>query len=277
MSTVYHNGGNNTTATKNPFRYRGYYYDQDLEMYYLQTRYYDPYTFRFINADKFVSTGSGINSCNMYAYCNNNPVMNVDYAGEDWWHWALGAAVVVACAVAVIATAGGVAAGIAAVASVASGTAATTTASTVAAGAFIGSSIAYGSAAFMAASTSDSVDEFNDQGDWGTVLTTVLGGATGAAYGYSLASSQLQSHPSNPGKDFNPNGPRIQEGVNPNSLIPTKDLSSLSPQRMEAAVKYAGNWAIEVSRSGVILDGHHRVAYAIKHGKMVDVIVQAFK
>ena len=37
----FHNGGENTNATKNPFTYRGYYYDQDLGLYYLQSRYYD--------------------------------------------------------------------------------------------------------------------------------------------------------------------------------------------------------------------------------------------
>ena len=40
-------------ATSNPFRYRGYYYDNDLGMYYLMTRYYDPKIGRFINADSF--------------------------------------------------------------------------------------------------------------------------------------------------------------------------------------------------------------------------------
>ena len=35
----------------NPFRYRGYYYDKDLDLYYLNARYYDSFTGRFINAD----------------------------------------------------------------------------------------------------------------------------------------------------------------------------------------------------------------------------------
>ena len=34
----------------NPLRYRGYVYDEDTTLYYLQTRYYDPQTGRFINA-----------------------------------------------------------------------------------------------------------------------------------------------------------------------------------------------------------------------------------
>ena len=66
----------------NPFRYRGYYYDTETGFYYLQSRYYDPTTCRFINADIYLSTGIGFAGYNMYAYCNNNPVMYVDYTGE---------------------------------------------------------------------------------------------------------------------------------------------------------------------------------------------------
>ena len=44
----YHNGGASTAAAKNPFRYRGYYYDSDLQLYYLESRYYDPEVCRFI-------------------------------------------------------------------------------------------------------------------------------------------------------------------------------------------------------------------------------------
>ncbi len=66
----------------NPFRYRGYYYDTETELYYLNSRYYDSKIGRFINADVYVSTGQGIIGNNMFAYCNNNPIMCVDYTGE---------------------------------------------------------------------------------------------------------------------------------------------------------------------------------------------------
>ncbi len=80
---TYHNGGNSILAiTSNPIRYRGYYYDTDLGLYYLQTRYYDSNIGRFINADGYISTGTGILGYNMYAYCNNNPVMYVDPSGN---------------------------------------------------------------------------------------------------------------------------------------------------------------------------------------------------
>ena len=48
---AYYNGGSGTSAVNNPFRYRGYFYDTDLELYYLNSRYYDSNTGRFISAD----------------------------------------------------------------------------------------------------------------------------------------------------------------------------------------------------------------------------------
>jgi RHS repeat-associated protein len=80
--TTYSNGGANTSARYNPIKYRGYYYDDDLDLYYLATRCYDPETCRFITADSYVSTGRGILGYNRYAYCNNNPVMYIDPTGE---------------------------------------------------------------------------------------------------------------------------------------------------------------------------------------------------
>ena len=65
----------------NPFLYRGYYYDSETGFYYLQTRYYDPAIGRFVNADTLVSTGQGLLGCNMFAYCNNNPVNSCDCSG----------------------------------------------------------------------------------------------------------------------------------------------------------------------------------------------------
>ena len=60
-------------ASINPLRYRGYYYDTETGFYYLQSRYYDPVTHRFINADIYTSTDStDAIACNMFAYCGNN-------------------------------------------------------------------------------------------------------------------------------------------------------------------------------------------------------------
>ena len=81
FTTTYSNGGAATTATYNPFTYRGYYYDTELGLYYLNSRYYDSNTGRFINVDSFISTGQGLIAFNMYAYCLNNSVMRIDVGG----------------------------------------------------------------------------------------------------------------------------------------------------------------------------------------------------
>ena len=49
-----------TLGADNPFRYRGYYYDAETGLYYLQTRYYDLEVCRFISADVYLSTGQGL-------------------------------------------------------------------------------------------------------------------------------------------------------------------------------------------------------------------------
>ena len=67
----------------NPLRYRGYYYDRETRLYYLQSRYYDFANCRFLNADTFATTdANGFLSANMFAYCENNPVGNSDSEGE---------------------------------------------------------------------------------------------------------------------------------------------------------------------------------------------------
>lgn len=65
--------------SKLPITYRGYFYDYDTGLYYIQGRYYNPEWGRFINADStsnLGSTGTAL-SYNLYAYCENNPVMYV--------------------------------------------------------------------------------------------------------------------------------------------------------------------------------------------------------
>ena len=70
----------NNIANTNPLRYRGYYYDTDTELYYLQSRYYDANTGRFINADEPEMIIQGVD--NLFLYCCNNPIMGTDYSGH---------------------------------------------------------------------------------------------------------------------------------------------------------------------------------------------------
>lgn len=79
--------GTLTVGKLNPFRYRGYVYDEETGLYYLQSRYYDPLTGRFLNADVYADTQSGTPlSTNMFAYCENNAINKSDDEGKDaWW------------------------------------------------------------------------------------------------------------------------------------------------------------------------------------------------
>ena len=80
--TVY-NSSDAAIGDLNPLRYRGYYYDAETGFYYLQSRYYDPAICRFINADAYATTNAGsFLSCNMFAYCENNPIMWIDPTGH---------------------------------------------------------------------------------------------------------------------------------------------------------------------------------------------------
>lgn len=84
-------------ANLNALRYRGYFYDTETGLYYLQSRYYDPQVQRFVNPDVYVSTGQGIVGHNMFAYCLNNAinyfdktgttteVIATEWSGTMWW------------------------------------------------------------------------------------------------------------------------------------------------------------------------------------------------
>ena len=185
-----------------------------LGTYYLRARYYAPTIGRFTQQDTHWTNANRIygdnpqktneredrlgiqtyayvpqisavmQSGNLYVYCMNDPVMYVDPNGNEWYHWAIGGALV-AVAAAVVVTAGGVLPALWAVGAVASGATAATTASTIAAGAFIGSSLAFGAEILRADFTS--ITTINDSADWGTVGEIFTGGLLGSAYGFILS------------------------------------------------------------------------------------------
>ena len=74
--------GNHELAQLNPFTYRGYQYDPETDLYYLQSRYYNPEWKRFLNADVYTDTCIGILGSNMFDYCNNNPIFYYDPEGK---------------------------------------------------------------------------------------------------------------------------------------------------------------------------------------------------
>ena len=72
-------------GTINPILYRGYYYDSELNMYYLQSRYYDPVMKRMICADdEDITAESKLKDNNIFTYCDNNPINNKDEEGDVW-------------------------------------------------------------------------------------------------------------------------------------------------------------------------------------------------
>ena len=91
-----------TLGAANPLRYRGYVYDIETGLYYLNSRYYNPAWGRFINAYNAISnSGKSVNGYNLFVYCFNNPV-NMDDPTGNWPKWLEKAAKVIAVAAVVV-------------------------------------------------------------------------------------------------------------------------------------------------------------------------------
>lgn len=94
IKSITDNNGNEITDTTNiglinPYRYRSYRYDSEIQMYYLNSRYYNPEWGRFINADVTLNSGNDLLGHNLYTYCNNNAINFKDETGN----WAIGIAI----------------------------------------------------------------------------------------------------------------------------------------------------------------------------------------
>ena len=71
-----------TAAVNNPFRYAGYEYDNETELYYLKARMYDSVNARFMQEDTYRGEQNDPLSLNLYAYCSNNPLVYWDPTGH---------------------------------------------------------------------------------------------------------------------------------------------------------------------------------------------------
>ena len=276
---VYHSGvsaADRANVELNPFRYRGYYYDSETGYYYLQTRYYNPDLGRFLNADSLINQSS-ILGYNSFAYCLNNPINMSDSTGHMPFFLVTAAigAVVGAIAGGIIAANndGNVWAGIGIGA---------------AAGALIGTGAGMAIGAALAGSIAATTGAVASGG--GALVSTVAAGGAGAGATFiadnmqnagaeisNVVTKTFDRVPKNPGSPFEPGKTGLQQGVDPSTLIPQKDLTTLDPQRMANAVKYGGDHAVIVSKTGVIIDGHHRVADAIINGRAIDIFVEPYK
>ena len=159
-----------TLAGDNPLRYRGYVYDTDLCMYYLNSRYYDPEICRFINADdtSLIGANGDLASFNLFVYCLNNPINRSDDSGNislpNWAKIAIGTTIIVGLAVASVFTCG--------------------TAAAICGAALYGAVIGGASGAVIGAvggGISDGWQGVLDGACSGFMSGTIIGGITGAA------------------------------------------------------------------------------------------------
>ena len=265
-------------ANVNPFRYRGYFYDTETGFYYLQSRYYDPVTGRFINADDVSCLGleGMVTSYNLFTYCANDPINRFDDSGYGWFSNLIKAVVVVAVVVAVaavtVATAG-----------------AGTVAACIAVGAAKGAAIGMVSGAAIGAGAG-AINHRIQTGSWegagqaalegmgeGALSGAITGAITGGIKGYINSSGSVVKPNAKPsGKAFNPNGPSAQIGVDPNTLEISRPIlpAKMNAIRMEYQMNGGIYRAVEVWRNGLIYDGNHRVAFAREIGAAIDVIIK---
>ena len=102
---------NANVGNLNPYRYRGYRFDSETGLYYLQSRYYNPQWGRFLNADDtnaIICNHEHLMQYNLFAYAFNNPVNRFDDAGfwPGWVNKVLIGTAVIAIAAVLVATAG---------------------------------------------------------------------------------------------------------------------------------------------------------------------------
>ncbi|MCF7932789.1 MAG: RHS repeat-associated core domain-containing protein, partial [Acholeplasmataceae bacterium] len=190
---IYKSGG--SLADINPYRYRGYRFDIETGLYYLQSRYYDPAIGRFISSDGLLGEQGDSIGHNIFAYCANNPVMRIDPTGETWGHWAIAGGVVLLLVAATILT-GGVAGAFSSILLATSGLASASTAMTLLSFTAVGATLALTASVLYAGTqmSESSLDGFGDLGELG-MYSTITGGLFGLFGGYISDKQQMYQCP----------------------------------------------------------------------------------
>ena len=296
-----------TGTTVNNYLYCGEQFDSTTGLYYLRARYMNPTTGTFISMDTYQGTIFDPTSLHKYLYANANPVMNVDPSG----YFTLSSLVTCSSISQILsksygfillnALKGAIAGAIfGAIDSILGGNNLSQVFKDTITGALWGAALGAAisalaclgvvySEAILALQISRGV--FIVYGGYATYISAKEGNTLQAVFRGILALYSFKSmgkmikdvklynaehimyEKAHIGPDFDPKGPNVQEGVNPNSLKPAKDLSTLDSARMRNSIKYAENKPIIVDRQGNVLDGHHRLKYAIDNNKPVDVSI----
>ncbi|MEW6609836.1 MAG: RHS repeat-associated core domain-containing protein, partial [bacterium] len=171
---------------------------------YLNSRYYDANIGRFINADGLLGSFGDSQTTNMYAYCANNPVMNIDPFGMSWWSELnpgykvlIGVGVILALGVLTVISAGGLTGAMAAFYAVgsASGTVtltsvlATATVNAIVGGFITGVAAATGTSVIGFASNNFSWNDVGSSFANGFAFGTVTGAFSGVISGISYSTN----------------------------------------------------------------------------------------